>query len=187
MTLTKTETNTLPKSLRILNKYNFTDEVTVTAQSMPSDFFIRLNTLPGDLLVPGLVFFAVRDVNAEVLHIGNTISGPPAVTGILDRDRLTSPKKKTIDDIAALPRTLDIHRTDDANLTELEIVHEQRPGAKLVGSTIARTIDATKYEIVNVQGHDHRRGVSVYLQDPTKSSDRDTDKERKTLADLLTQ
>jgi len=186
MTPTETETNTLPKSLSILSKYNFTDEVTVTAQSMPSDFFIRMTLIPGDLLVPGLVFFAIRDVNAEVLHIGNTISGPPAVTGIIDRDRLTSPKKKTIDDIAALPRTLDIHRTDNANLTELEVVHEQCPGEKLVGSTITRTIDATEYEIVNVQTHDHRRGVSVYLRDPTQSSDRNVDKERTTLADLLT-
>ncbi|CDK39458.1 hypothetical protein [Halorubrum sp. AJ67] len=186
MAPTETDTNTLPKSLRILSKYNFTDEVTVTAQSMPSDFFIRLNTLPGDLLVPGLIFFAIRDTNSEILNIGNTISGPPAVTGIIDRDRLTSPKKKTIDDIAALPRTLDIHRTDDANLTELEVVHEQRPGTKLVGSTIARTIDATEYEIVNVQTHDHRRGVSIYLHDPTHSSDHDINEERKTLADLLT-
>lgn len=108
------------------------------------------------------------------------------VTGIIDRDRLTSPKKKTIDDIAALPRTLDIHHTDNANLTELEVVHEQRPGEKLVGSTITCTIDATEYEIVNVQPHDYRCGVSVYLRDPTRSSDRDVDKERKTLADLLT-
>jgi hypothetical protein len=131
------------------------------------------------------VFFAIRDVNAEILNIGNTISGPPAVTGILDRDRLAPPQTKTIDDIAALPRTTDVHRTDDANLTELEVVHEQSRGSKTVGSTLARTLDATDYEILNVQNHGHRCGMSIYLRDPDSPSDCDIE-EQKTLADLLT-
>lgn len=185
MTTTDTDTTVLPKSLRILQKYNFTDEIESTAQTMPSDFFIRLNSLPSDLLIPGLVFFAIRDVNAEILHIGQTISGPPAVTGVIDRDRLAPPQTKTIEDIAALPRTIDVHRTDDANLTELEVIHEQRRGAKTVGSTLARTLDATDYEILNVQNHGHRCGVSIYLRDPDSPSDCDIE-ERKTLADLLT-
>jgi hypothetical protein len=154
---------------------------------MPSDFFVRLNTLPGDLLVPGLVFFAIREVSAEVLHIGTTVSGSPAVTGVIDPDRVTPSPEKTIDDVAALPRTVGIHQTDDANLTEFEIVHEQRPGAKLVGSTLARTLEATEYGVVNVQSHGHRRGVSVYLRDPTSDISDCTTEEHKTLADLLTQ
>lgn len=187
MNTTDTDTTELPKSLRLLSEYNFTGEVTTTAQSMPSDFFIRLSSIPGDILVPGLVFFALRDVNAEILNIGQTISGPPAVTGVIDRDRLAQPKEKTIDDIAALPRTIGVHRTEDANLTELEIVHEQGRGEKTVGSTIARTLDATDYEILNVQNHGHRRGVSIYIRDPGSSpSDCNID-EQKTLADLLTQ
>jgi hypothetical protein len=185
MTTTETNKNILPKSLKILREYNFTDEIEVTAQSMPSDFFVRMNALPGDLLIPGLVFFALRDVNAEILHIGQTISGPPAVTGVIDRDRLASPSKKTIDNIAALPRTIDVHRTEYANLTELEIVHEQSRGAKTVGSTLTRTLDATDYEILNVQNHGHRRGVSIYIRDPNSPSDCDID-DQKTLADLLT-
>ncbi|ELZ40627.1 hypothetical protein C471_07586 [Halorubrum saccharovorum DSM 1137] len=185
MATSNTDTTELPKSLRLLQKYNFTDEIETTAPSMPSDFFIRLSSIPGDLLVPGLVFFALRDVNAEILHIGQTISGPPAVTGVIDRDRLAAPETKTIDDIAALPRTIDIHRTEDENLTELEVVHEQRKSAKLVGSTLSRTIDATGFEILNVQNHGHRSGVSVYLSDPDSPSDCDID-DRKTLADLLT-
>ena len=185
MATTDTDTNELPKSLRLLQKYNFTDEIESTAQSMPSDFFIRLSSIPGDILVPGLVFFALRDVDAQILHIGQTISGPPAVTGVINRDRLASPLEKTIDDIAALPRTIDVHRTENESLTELEVVHEQSRGAKTVGSTLARTLDATDYDIVNVQTHDHRRGVSIYLRDPDSPSDCDIG-ERKTLADLLT-
>ncbi|MGQ3329941.1 hypothetical protein [Halorubrum sp. FL23] len=184
MTTTDTTTNEIPKSLKILREYNFTDEVTTTAQSMPSDFFIKLTKIPGDILVPGLVFLALRDVNAEILYIGQTIGGPPGVTGVIDRDRLASPQSKTIDDIAALRRTIDIHRTDD-NLTELEVIHEQSRGSKTVGSTLSRTIDASDYDIVNVQNHGHRTGVSIYLRDPDAEPDFDIDGQ-KTLADLLT-
>jgi hypothetical protein len=126
-------------------------------------------------------------VNAEILHIGQTISGPPAVTGVVDRDRLAPPSEKTIDDIAALPRTIGVHRTEDANLTELEVVHEQSRGEKTVGGTIARTHDATDYEILNVQNHGHRSGASIYIRDPGSSLSDCNIEDQKTLADLLTQ
>lgn len=124
----------------------------------PGDWTLKLvEDIPGDILVPSSIFGTIRSYNAEIDYFGREDYGPQ----IGGRHPLGGSGDAGIEVLEDSIR-FHVFDIDDDREADYECVVNANPSTDVFRKVQKRT----RLQIKNIQEHDHRGGLSIYLNDP---------------------
>lgn len=148
--------STVKPSLRSVESHPAVHDVTKTAGAMVSDWFVELEPLPGDLVVPNVVFRAVREADAKITSIKPTVDGNWSVSGGYHGSE--PEETNSLQDLEAAPEVQQTHSHNHSR-AHVELVVDEP------SNMLFFKIERAPYLVYNLQKHESREGWSLYLTD----------------------